>query len=85
MPQRLDIRGASDEEKHKHYERVDALYRQGKAVRIKEHRSGFPAVTVDCGDIHLLTDIISLETWWTAFGKRRPLPTKETRGAGAMK
>lgn len=31
---------------------------------MKEHRSGFPAVTVDCGDIHVLTDILSVEAWW---------------------
>lgn len=68
---RLDIRLASDEEKHKHYEAVDALYRQGKEVKLNEHESGFPAVTVDCEDIHLLTDCLSLETWWIAFGKKR--------------
>jgi len=71
---RLDIRGASDEEKHRHYEAVDALYRQGEAVTVKEHKSGFPAVTVDCGDIHLLTDCLTLEVWWAAFGRQRPAP-----------
>lgn len=72
----VDIRLASGEEQHRHYERVDALYRQGKPVRVKQHRSGFPAVTVDCEDIHLLTDIISLETWWKAFGKQRTPPRR---------
>jgi len=31
---------------------------------VREHRTGFPAVTVDADDIHILTDIISLEQWW---------------------
>jgi hypothetical protein len=33
-------------------------------VKIRKHKSGFPAVTVDCEDIHIITDIISLEQWW---------------------
>jgi hypothetical protein len=53
-----------DEEKEKVYEQIHALYLQGKSVKVKEHKSGFPAVTVDCEDIHILTDIISLEHWW---------------------
>lgn len=67
----LDIRSGTDEDKHRHYEEVDALYRQGKEVRLKEHSSGFPAVTVDCEDIHLLTDCLSLEVWWATFGKQK--------------
>ena len=67
----LDIRSATGEDKHRHYEAVDALYRQGKEVRIKEHSSGFPAVTVGCEDIHLLTDCLSLEAWWATFDKHR--------------
>lgn len=69
---RLDIRGQSGEEKHRHYEELDQLYRQGEAVTLKEHKSGFPAVTVDCGHIHLLTDCLSLEAWWLTFGRERP-------------
>lgn len=65
----LDIRSTTDEDKHRHYEAVDALYRQGKKVSMKQHRSGFPAVTVDCEAIHLLTDCLSLEAWWATFGK----------------
>ena len=78
MP-RVDIRGASDEEKHRHYGAVDALYRRGKTVKVKEHKSGFPAVTVVCEYIHLLTDCLSLETWWVAFGRMRaaPQPTSQ--------
>lgn len=70
--QRLNIMGESDEEKHKHYEAVDVLYRKGKEVKTKEHRSGFPAITVDCENIHLLTDCLSLETWFATFAKNRP-------------
>jgi hypothetical protein len=53
-----------DDEKEKEYEQIHALYLQGKSVRVKEHKSGFPAVTVDCEEIHILTDILSLEQWW---------------------
>ena len=53
-----------DEEKEKTYEEISGLYLQGKTVKIREHKSGFPAVTVDCEDIHIITDIISLEQWW---------------------
>ena len=61
---RKDIRSSPDEEKEKVYDQIHALYHQGKEARIREHKSGFPAVTVDCEDIHILTDIISLERWW---------------------
>lgn len=53
-----------DEEKEKVYDQVHALYLEGKPVALKQHRSGFPAVSVDCEDIHIITDIISLEQWW---------------------
>jgi len=53
-----------DEEKEKVYDQIHTLYHQGKEVKLREHKSGFPAVTVDCEDIHILTDIISLEQWW---------------------
>jgi len=59
-----DIRDASDEEKERIYEQIDELYRKGKPVKVREHRSGFPAVTVDCEDIHILTDSLSLEVWY---------------------
>ena len=59
-----DILLDSDEEKEKAYEQIHALYQQGKSVTIEEDESGFPAVTVDCEDIHILTDIMSLERWW---------------------
>lgn len=60
-----DIRLDPTEEKEKVYGQIDNLFLlQEKQVKIKEHKSGFPAVTVDCEDIHVLTDIISLEQWW---------------------
>lgn len=73
-----DIRSSSDEEKGKIYEEIDTLYRQGGKVGLKEHKSGPPAVTVDCGDIHVLTDIFSLEEWWILNKKqvRCQLPEK---------
>ena len=62
--QRQSIMDKPDEEKEKVYDQIHALYHKGKEARIREHKSGFPAVTVDCEDIHILTDIISLEQWW---------------------
>ena len=59
-----DILLDPDEEKESVYEQIHALYLQGKSVTMAEDESGFPAVTVDCEDIHILTDIISLERWW---------------------
>jgi len=61
---RKDIGLASDEEKEETYKLIDGLVELGIPVSIKEHRSGFPAVTVDCGEVHILTDILSLEAWW---------------------
>lgn len=60
---RQDIRLKSDDEKAEVYSKIDRLYKGGAKVKIREHRSGFPAVTVDCEDIHILTDILSLEQW----------------------
>ena len=61
---RRDIGSASAEEKEEIYKLIDGLVELGIPVSIKEHRSGFPAVTVDCGEIRILTDILSLEEWW---------------------
>ena len=66
-----DIMLDPDEEKEKQYEKIHALYLQGKPVTAKEHKSGFPAVTVDSEDIHILTDIISLEQWWAKKKKEK--------------
>ncbi len=59
-----DIRIDSDEEKEKVYDQIHELSLQGESVQLRQHRTGFPAVTVDCGDIHILTSIPSLEAWW---------------------
>jgi len=61
---RKDVRLASVEEKEETYKLIDGLVELGVTVAVKEHRSGFPAVTVDCGEVHILTDILSLEAWW---------------------
>ena len=61
---RKDIRLEPHSVKEKTYTDIHKLYKSGTAVSMKEHPSGFPAVTVDCGDIHILTDILSLEEWW---------------------
>jgi len=61
---REDIRLKPKEEKERVYLKIDTLVQLGMEVSIKEHKSGFPAVTVDCGDVHILTDILSLEEWW---------------------
>ncbi len=59
-----DIMLDPDEEKEKVYDKIHAQFLKGKAVKMEEHKSGFPAVTVDCEDIHILTDILSIEQWW---------------------
>ena len=61
---RRDIRMASAKEKEETYKLIDGLVELGIPVSVREHNSGFPAVTVDCGEIHILTDILSLEEWW---------------------
>jgi hypothetical protein len=63
-----DIRLAPDAEKAAFYEEVDRLVHQGVEVRIAEHSSGFPAVEIRCGDLHAVTDILSLEDWRRAKG-----------------
>ncbi|MBA7700360.1 hypothetical protein ES703_109071 [subsurface metagenome] len=62
--ERKDIRLDPDEKKEKVYEEIHTLFLQGKGVKVREHKSGFPAITVDSEDFHILTDIISLEQWW---------------------
>jgi len=66
---RKDIRLEPLQVKEQTYEEINKLYKLGTAVSIKEHSSGFPAVTVDCGEIHILTDILSTEAWWTRTKK----------------
>jgi len=72
---RRDIRLASDEVKRETYELIDGLYEMGIPVSVKAHKSGFPAVTVDCGEVHILTDILSIEEWWNE--KRKDKASKE--------
>jgi len=59
-----DIMLDPDAEKEKVYEQINDLFLQGKPVKVRQHKSGFPAVTIDTEDIHVLTDILSLEQWW---------------------
>jgi len=61
---RKDIRLAPDNDKEETYKLIDGLVELGVPVSVKEHRSGFPAVTVDCGEVHILTDILSSEASW---------------------
>jgi hypothetical protein len=61
---RKDIRLSPDEEKEETYKLIDGLVELGVPVTVKEHHSGFPAAIVDCGEVHILTDILSLEAWW---------------------
>ena len=68
-PKRKDISLAPVLEKEEIYEEIHKLYKSGTPVSIKEHRGGFPAITVDCGEIHILTDCLSLEGWWGKMKK----------------
>ena len=68
---RKDIRLDPDEEKEKVYDQVNEQYLKGKPITVREHKSGFPAVSVDCEGIHIITDIISLEQWWAKKKERR--------------
>ena len=71
MVVRKDIMLDPDSEKEKAYEQINGLFLQGKSVKVKEHKSGFPAITIDAEDIHILTDIFSLEQWWHRKGLRK--------------
>ena len=68
---RKDIRLDPDEEKEKVYDQVNEQYLKGKPITVREHKSGFPAVSVDCEGIHIITDIISLEQWWAKKKQER--------------
>jgi hypothetical protein len=51
------------------YDRMDLLHRtQGERIFLHEHKTGFPSVMVDCEDVHILTDIRSLEQWAKSQG-----------------
>lgn len=52
------------EEKVKQYELIDFIHHLGNEVKVKEHKDGFPAITIDCCSIHIITDCLSVEAWW---------------------
>lgn len=56
-----DIRLLSKEKKYEAYNKIG---REAKGVRVKEHESGFPAITIDYKNLHFLTDCLSVEEWW---------------------
>ena len=58
---RTDIMLKSEEEKFAIYDMI-GLHPE-KVPILKEHPSGFPAVTLDYPSIHVITDILSLEKW----------------------
>ncbi|MBA7604615.1 hypothetical protein ES703_11741 [subsurface metagenome] len=57
---RKDIRTWPEENK---FELYDQIGTDANGVRCKEG-SCFPDVTVDYGNIHILTDVFSLEKWF---------------------
>jgi len=58
--QHKDIRLLPREKKYEIYDKISPNVK----VKIKEHSSGFPAITIDYKDFHLLTDCLSVEEWW---------------------
>lgn len=56
-----------DEKKNLIYARIDRLYQDGSPVLVKEHRSKFPAVTIEVNaadaHIHIITDTVSAEQY----------------------
>ncbi len=64
MMKREDIRLKTEEEKKAVYDQLHQQYLQGNVPTVKQHSSGFPAVTIDCESLHYLTDCLSLEEWW---------------------
>lgn len=68
-PPMLDIRGKPDEELFKLYKQVDELYHQGKTIKTREHKSGWPAIIIECDKLRLLTDTLSAEKWWAMHQK----------------
>ena len=60
-----------DPDEERVYQEIHRLYRQGNPVRVREPPSGFPTVTVDGEDLHVVTCIIRL-------GQSVVGPTKNT-------
>jgi len=57
----FQVESDPDEEKEKVYDQINERYLKAKPITVREHKSGFPAVTVDTEGIHIITDCISLE------------------------
>jgi hypothetical protein len=80
--ERKDIREKPKEEKVVLYDDISRRHLNGAYVKSREHKSGFPAITVDCEDIHILTDCLSVEeyfrelkTFLEAFKEKTPSST----------
>jgi len=58
-----DIRSLSDNEKFQIYSDINVFAQLGRRVRIRHHPSGFPAIIIECNDVRIITDILSLEGW----------------------
>lgn len=61
MSKYKDIRLLPQEKKYEIYDKIGL---GAKGVETEEHSSGFPAITIDYKDLHLLTDCLSLTEWW---------------------
>ena len=51
----------SNREKEKIYEDIDKLALKGNKLKLFD--AGFPRVVLECGNISVLTDVHSFETW----------------------
>jgi len=60
---RRDIRGLKEENRREAYDVISRLRMEGARVMMHEYKAGFPSIMVDCQDIHILTDVVSLERW----------------------
>jgi hypothetical protein len=56
-----------EENKNRLYARIHRLWEDGATIETHEHKSGFPAITVDVetenAHIHVITDVVSAEQW----------------------
>lgn len=78
--ERKDIRSEPTEKKEGFYRLIDDLVKLfGFPVEVKEDKSGFPAIAVDCGGVHILTDIITLEHWQLKQKKSKEQETEAAR------
>jgi hypothetical protein len=81
MAEHKDILSEPTERKEEIYKLIDDLVRLFDfPVSIKEHKSGFPAMTVDCGGIHILTDVLTVEQWQAKRKREAEIqPARELR------